>query len=247
MQYNYFNFPNQKLPNYGSVPYFAYRKLSDDKKEILYLLDQIKSQIISCTELYNNIEVANEKMNWWLKELNNLKSDKTISSPQLKRLSSIFDKDTLYNHLVEDVSHTIENSSTTERDFTNHIYKNFLGIEFLKALYLNDFKEYDADAIKQINANNEIARHIFCIPKHFYNQIVFDTKITPSITKSDFEELAKKWLENYKSIKVNKNLKSLTTANTIHYKMAKKFIKKIDSPFKETVDFSPLTLLFYSI
>ena len=87
MQYDYFNYPNQKLPNYGSVSYFAYRKLSDDKKEILYLLDQIKSQIISCTELYNNIEVANEKMNWWLKELNNLRSNKTISSPQLKMLS----------------------------------------------------------------------------------------------------------------------------------------------------------------
>ena len=56
----------------------------------------------------------------------------------------------------------------------------------------NDFKEYNNTIIKQINANNEIARHIFCIPKHFYNQIVFDTKITPSITKSDFEELAKK-------------------------------------------------------
>ena len=47
MQFNYFNYPNQKLPNYGSVQYFAYRKLSDEKKEILYLLDQIKSQIIS--------------------------------------------------------------------------------------------------------------------------------------------------------------------------------------------------------
>jgi len=39
----------------------------------------------------------------------------------------------------------------------------------------------------------------------------------------------------------------LVVANHIHYKMAKKFIKKVDSPFKETIDFSPLTLLFYSI
>ena len=132
------------------------------------------------------------KMNWWLKELNNLKSNKTISSPQLKKLSTIFDKDTLYNYLVEDVSHTIENSSITERDFTNHIYKNFIGIEYLKALYLNNFKECDIDVIKQINANNEIARHLFCMPKHFYNQIIFDTTITPSITKPDFEEVAKK-------------------------------------------------------
>ena len=246
MQYNYFNYPNQKLPNYGSVAYFAYRKLNDDKKEILYLLDQIKSQIISCTELYSNIEVANEKMNWWLKELNNLKSNKVILSPQLKKLSTVFDKDTLYNHLVEDVGHTIENSSSTERDFANHIYKNFVGVESLKALYLNDFNEYNNTIIKQINTNNEIARHIFCMPKHFYNQIVFDTKITPSITKSDFEELAKKWLANYKKVKVSKKLKSLVTTNAIHYKMVKKFIKKVDNPFKETIDFSPLTLLLYS-
>ena len=247
MQFNYFNYPNQKLPNYGSVQYFAYRKLSDEKKEILYLLDQIKSQIISCTELYNNIEVANEKINWWLKELNNLKSDKIVSSPQLKKLSTIFDKDTLYNYLVEDVSHTIENSSTTERDFIDHIYKNFIGIESLKALYLNNFKEFDNDIIKQINANNEIARHFFCMPKHFYNQIVFDTKITPSMTKDDFNDVAQKWLNNYKKVKVNKNLKPLIVANTIHYKMVKKFIKKVDNPFKETIDFSPLALLFYSI
>ena len=247
MLYNYFNHPNQKLPNYGSVAYFAYRKLSDEKKEILYLLDQIKSQIISCSELYNNIEVANEKMNWWLKELNNLQSNKNISSPQLKKLSTIFDKDILYNHIVEDVTHTIENSSNTDRNFIEHIYKNFIGIETLKALYLNGFNEPNQTAIKQINANNEIVRHLFCMPKHFYNQIVFDKKIIPSISKTDFNEVTKQWLKNYKKIKVSKNLKPLVVTNSIHYKMAKKFIKKVDSPFKETIDFSPLTLLFYSI
>ena len=247
MQYNYFNYPNQKLPNYGSVQYFAYRKLSDEKKEILYLLDQIKSQIISCTELYNNIEVANEKMNWWLKELNNLKVEKMVSSPHLKKLSTVFDKDTLYSYLVEDISHTIENSSVTERAFIDHIYKNFIGIESLKALYLNDFNEPDLATIEQLNANNEIARNLFCIPKHFYNQIVFDTKITPSMTKANFDEIAKKWVNNYKKIKVNKNLKPLIVANAIHYKMARKFIKRVDNPFKETIHFSPLTLLFYSV
>lgn len=247
MQYNYFNYPTQQLPNYGSVPYFAYRKLSDEKKEVLYLLDQIKALIISCTELYNNIEVANEKMNWWLKELNNLKTDKSISSPQLKKLNTIFNKDVIYDYLVEDSSHTIENSSSTEKDFATHIYKNFIGIESLKALYLNDFKEFDSTIIKQINANNEIARHLFCIPKHFYNQIIFDAKITPTMTKADFDEVAKKWLENYKKVKVNHKLKPLIATNNIHYKMARKYVKNIENPFKETIDFSPLSLLFYSI
>ncbi len=247
MQFNYFNYPNQRLPNYGSVQYSAYRKLSDEKKEILYLLDQVKSQIISCTELYKNIEVANAKMNWWLKALNNLKPDKTVSSPQLKKLITIFDKNTLYNYLVEDVSHTIENSIATERDFIKHIYKNFIGIESLKALYLNDFKEFDNTLVEQINANNEIARHLFCMPKHYYNQIVFDKKITPSMTKVDFNEVSKKWLNNYKKVKVNKHLKPLIVKNSIHYKMAKKFTNKVENPFKETIDFSPLVLLFYSL
>lgn len=247
MQYNYFNHPNQKLPNYRSVAYFAYRKIADDKKEILYLLDQLKSQIVSCTELYNNIEVANEKMNWWLKELNNLKSNKTISSPQLKKLESIFNKDTLYDYLVEDVSHSIENSSNTERSFKEHIYKNFVGIETLKALYLNNFVEVDPSQIAQINANNEIVRHIFCMPKHFYNHIIFDDKISPSMTKEDYRNVVYKWLKSFSTVKTDKNLNPLLKTNTIHKKMAKKLIKEIDNPFRETISFSPLNLLFYSI
>lgn len=247
MQYNYFNYPNEKLPPYGSVPYFAYRKLSNDKKEILYCLDQLKSQIISCTELYNNIEVANEKMNWWLKEINNLKDAKNISSPQLKKLSEIFDTESLYNNLVDDISHSIDNSSNTERNFNDHISKNFLGIEILKALYLNDFKLVDKEAIKQININNEVARHIFCMPKHFYNHIIFDDKITPSINKDDFLAICKEWLKQSQKLKVNKNWKPLETINKIHLKIAKKYIKNIDNPFRETLDFSPLNLLFYSI
>ncbi|AIT09376.1 hypothetical protein LO80_04940 [Candidatus Francisella endociliophora] len=247
MQYNYFNHPNEKLPPYGSVPYFAYRKLSDNKKEILYSLDQLKSQIISCTELYNNIEVANEKMNWWLKEINNLKEAKNISSPQIKKLAEIFDTETLYKNLVDDISHSIDNSSATERDFNKHISKNFLGIETLKVLYLNNFKELDKDIIKQMNINNEIVRHIFCIPKHFYNHIILDDKITPSISKEEFKSICRSWLKQSKNLKTNKALKPLEKTNKIHLKMTNKYIKNIENPFKETLDFSPLNLLLYSI
>ncbi|MDE4953088.1 hypothetical protein NAI68_09905, partial [Francisella tularensis subsp. holarctica] len=90
-----FNYPTEKLPPYGSVVYFEYRKLNTDKQKIIYLLDQLKSQIISCTELYNNLEVSNEKMNWWLKEVNNLANNKNRSSPQLKKLAEIFDQEIL--------------------------------------------------------------------------------------------------------------------------------------------------------
>ncbi|QIV96407.1 hypothetical protein EDC55_10461 [Allofrancisella inopinata] len=247
MQYNYFHYPTDKLPNYGSVVYFAYRKLSDDKKEKLYLLDQIKSQIISCTELYNNIEVANEKMNWWLKEINSLKNDKTIFSPQLKKLAEIFDKNTLYKHLIVDISYSLENSSKTERDFYSHIYNNFLGIETLKALFLNDFNDVNIDDIKQLNANNEIIRHIFCIPKHFYNHIIFDERIIPNISKTEFDQIALQWLNNYKPVKLDKKYKPLEKINKIHYTMLKKHLKKVNNPFKEAIAFSPLALLFYSI
>ena len=43
------------------------------------------------------------------------------------------------------------------------------------------------------------------MPKHFYNQIVFDKKITPSMSKLKFNEIATQWLENYKKVKVDKN------------------------------------------
>ncbi|KEI34753.1 hypothetical protein FRA_48c14280 [Francisella sp. W12-1067] len=247
MQYNYFHYPIDKLPNYGSVVYFAYRKLNDGKKEILYLLDQIKSQIIACTELYNNIEVANEKMNWWLKEINSLKDDRTISSPQLKKLAEIFDKKILYKHLTADISYSIENSSKTERDFYFHIYNNFLGIETLKALFLNNFNDVNIDDVKQSNANNEIIRHIFCIPKHFYNHIIFDERIIPNISKTEFDQIALQWLSNYKPVKLDSKYKPLEKINKIHYKMLKKHLKKVNNPFKEAIDFSPLALLCYSI
>ena len=247
MQYNYFHYPNDMLPAYGSVIYFAYRKLDDKKKESLYLLDQIKSQIISCTELYNNVEVANEKMNWWLKELNNLKNSKAISSPQLKKLAKTFDNDLLYKHLIDDISYSIDNSSATERNFVDHISNSFLGIEILKASYLSDFVEINKDAIRQLNINNEITRHIFCIPKHFYNQISFDDKASPSMSDEDFKNITSQWLKSYKKQFLDKSLKPLEKINKIHYKMLKKYLNKINNPFREALEFSPLTLLFYSI
>ncbi|APC92186.1 MULTISPECIES: hypothetical protein [Francisella] len=247
MQYNYFSYPNEKLPPYGSVMYFAYRKLATDKQQIIYLLDQIKSQIISCTELYNNLEVANAKMNWWLKEVNNLNNKNNIASPQLKKLAEIFDQGTLYQKLTEDISLSIDNSSATQRDFKQHFSKNFLGIETLKALYLNDFAAIDSSKIEQINANNEIVRHIFCIPKHFYNQISFDNKITPTMSSKDFKDITTQWLELYKKTTLDKKLKPLKKINKIHHKMVIKYIKSIDNPFRAALDFSPLNLLFYSL
>ncbi|MDE5018705.1 hypothetical protein NAI67_11250, partial [Francisella tularensis subsp. holarctica] len=82
-----------------------------DKQQIIYLLYQLKSHRISCTDLYNNLEVDNEKMNWWLKEVNNLANKKNISSPQLQKLAEIFDQDILYHKLIEDISLSIDNSS----------------------------------------------------------------------------------------------------------------------------------------
>lgn len=92
MQYNYFNYHNEKLPPYGFVIYFAYRKLATGKQQIIYLLDQVKSQIISCIELYNNFEVDNEKMNWWLKEVNKLNNKNNISFSTVKKLVGVFDQ-----------------------------------------------------------------------------------------------------------------------------------------------------------
>ena len=247
MQYNYFNYPNDKFPSYGSTLYFAYRKLNDTTKEILYSLDQIKSQIISCTELHNNLEVANEKMNWWLKEINNLKDHKNISLPQLKKLTQFFDSKVLYKNLINDIGHSIDNSSQTDRDFTQHIQQNFLGIETLKMLWLSNFEEIDDALAKQLNVNNEIVRHIFCMPKHFYNHIIFNDKISPSMSKEDFQKVATEWFDNYKPVKLNRRYKPLEKINQIHYKMLKKYLKNVSNPFKETLDFSPLGLLFYSI
>jgi len=246
MKHNYFNYPNEKLPPYGSVAYFSYRKLSDEKKEALYCLDQIKSQIISCTEIYSNIEVANEKMNWWIQQVNAVKNNQSISSPQIKTLLKYFDKELLYKNLIEDISHAIENSSNEDRVFLEHIEKSYLGIETLKASYLNDFKTFDISIVKQLNINNEIIRNIFQMPKHYYNQIIFDKKISPAMDSKAYKTITKEWLNKYSKISSN-NLKPLITMNKIHHKMVKKSIKKVNNPFRDALIFSPLALLIYSI
>lgn len=67
------------------------------------------------------------------------------------------------------------------------------------------------------------------------------------MSSQDFKDITTQWLGLYKKTTINKNLKPLEKINQIHYKMIKKYIRNIDSPFKETLDFSPLNLLFYSI
>ncbi|NDT42664.1 hypothetical protein FWI38_09225, partial [Francisella tularensis subsp. holarctica] len=70
---------------------------------------------------------------------------------------------------------------------------------------------------------------------------------SPTMSSQDFKDITTQWLGLYKKTTINKKLKPLEKINQIHYKMIKKYIRNIDSPFKETLDFSPLNLLFYSI
>ena len=247
MQYNYFHYTNDKIPQYGTAVYFAYRKLNNETKEVLYALDQIKSQIISCTELYNNIEVTQEKMNWWIKEINRIKNNDINTSPQLTLLRNYFDNETLYNLLHKDINIAIDNSSVEERNFIEHCKKSYFGIEKLKAIYLLDSKDVDDKIIEQINLNNEICRHIFCIPKHYYNHIRFDEKMLPNMEKETFKNISQNWLQNINLSNKNKKLSPLITLNKIHYKMTNKFIKKVDSPFRQSVYIPALSLLMYSI
>ena len=246
MQYNYFGYTTDKLPPYGSVVYFAYRKLSETKKETLYLLDQLKSQIISCTELFSNPEVTIPKTHWWIGQINALVSDESVSSPQLKKLAEIFDNEILHKHLSADINHSFANE-LDEKGFMHHAQNNFLGIETLKAMYLSDFGEVNSDTIKQLNINNEIVRNIFCMPKHFHNHIINDVRINNQLSKNDLDNLIAEWLTGYKTVKPSKKLRPLSNINKIHRRMLNKYSKTIIDPFIETIEFSPLSLLFYSV
>jgi hypothetical protein len=185
-------------------------------------------------------------MNWWIQQVNAVKNNQSISSPQIKTLLKHFDRELLYKNLIEDISHAIENSSKEDRVFLEHIEKSYLGIETLKASYLNDFKAFDMNIVKQLNKNNEIIRNIFQMPKHYYNQIIFDKKISPAMDNETFKAITKEWLNKYSKASSN-NLKPLIKMNKIHHKMVKKYIKKVNNPFRDAMIFSPLTLLFYSI
>ncbi|MDE5002940.1 hypothetical protein NAI78_11540, partial [Francisella tularensis subsp. holarctica] len=63
----------------------------------------------------------------------------------------------------------------------------------------------------------------------------------------DFKYINTQWLGLYKKTTINKTLKPLEKFYQIHYKMIKKYIRNFDSPFKETIYFSPLNFIFYSI
>ena len=82
------------------------------------------------------------------------------------------------------------------------------------------------------------------MPKHFYNQICFDHKISPTMSSKVFKDIITQWLVLYKKTTLDKKFKPLEKVNKIHHT---KYLKNIDNPFMEALEFSPLNLLFYSI
>jgi hypothetical protein len=66
------------------------------------------------------------------------------------------------------------------------------------------------------------------------------------MSKDDLDKTITEWMKSYKIV-ANKKLKPLIKINQIHLKMLKKYQKEISNPFVEAIDFSPLSLLFYSV
>ena len=67
------------------------------------------------------------------------------------------------------------------------------------------------------------------------------------MSKDDLNKVIEEWMKSYRNITNNKTLKPLIKINQIHRKMLKKYQKEISNPFVEAIDFSPLSLLFYSV
>lgn len=243
--------PANHLPQVGTLSYYGYRHLNESQQKALYALDQIRWQWIQASELYYEPSVGTQKLLWWQQQIAQI-VEGTCQAPQLKTLLGALPATTLQSKLSDDINYTLEQlNGTAQSDFITHCQHSYLGIAVLQALILNP--KTNPSAIKSLNTSNEILRHIYLMGKHYSRQIIFDHQIQPYMNTDEYHTLAKKWLFDAKKHATlarkdaDKYCCALYRYNKIHFKSTQKLIKAIDSPFTQSIEISPLAMLWYSL
>ncbi|WP_440616609.1 hypothetical protein [Cysteiniphilum sp. 6C5] len=241
----------ENTPQSGSIYYYAYRHCSVAKTKVLYALDQLKYQWLKASELYSEPYPSLQKLQWWQQALTNLKDRR--DHPLLTTLCQNFEFDILQECLASDLDYALQ-TIAEGRNYQDSLdlSKSFLGIARLKARTLQ-FDE--TDQIKTLNHIDELLRHLLMIGKHFSRNIILHSALTPQITKENFRQVMNELMQHIHTLKRNSNLtaaqiKLLKPLVSLHQQQmlcVKKFIKKVDNPFIESIQVSPLALLFASV
>ena len=239
------------MPKVGSIYYYAYRHCPDDTVKILYALDQLKYQWLKASELYSEPYPNLQKLQWWQQTLIDL--SKHRDHPLLDVLYQHFDVDMLHKYLSHDLEYALQ-TIAEGRNYqdTLDLSESFLGIAILKAHGLG-FNELPQ--IKILNHIDELLRHILMMGKHFSRNIILDNTLTPQITKENFHQVMDKLMQHIQTLQARLNLtstqqKQIKPLILLHKQQAvcvKKFMRKVDNPFSESIHISPLALLFASV
>ncbi|WP_151192945.1 hypothetical protein [Cysteiniphilum sp. JM-1] len=242
---------SEKNPESGSIYYYAYRHCSEDKTKVLYALDQLKYQWLKASELYSEPYPSLQKLQWWQQALTDLKERR--DHPLLTVLYQSFEFDALQECLSSDLDYALQ-TIAEGRNYQDSLdlSESFLGIAKLKAHALQ-FNELEQ--IKTLNHIDELLRHILMIGKHFSRNIILDSTLTPQITKESFHQVMNELMQYIHTLKQNLNLtaaqiKQLKPLIALHKQQmlcVKKFTKKVDNPFVESIYVSSFALLFTSV
>ncbi|MFZ9035397.1 MAG: hypothetical protein ACO2ZM_04685 [Francisellaceae bacterium] len=238
----------------GSFYYYAYRKLDSIVAEKLFTLEALKFQWIKTSEFYQDKTPATHKLIWWQQELSRLKAA-TPSMPLSERLFHHYHNDnqplwfSLIESLEEDLNYALETLMLGRHDLHEHCRQNYIGIAKIQAAVVANI---DKEHIYQFNRCNEIIRHLFCIRRHSHRDICLDKQLRPDIHKNTFKNIANHWYQEAQNAagifkQAEPDAKSLHKLNKMHLKLAKKWIAKVNNPFKQGVTFSSLNYLFASL
>lgn len=238
-----------QLAPFGTLHYYAYRKLDDDTKTVLYALDQLKSKWIEASELYRDAVPAKQKLLWWQQELMSGKTNRN-RMPLLNTILHRCDPNMASQSLLHDCKIAIETLTDGRKtNLMTHFKQNYLGIESLKASVLGDA---DRSAIEALNTVNEITRHILLINRHYSRNIILDHRVSPQMAVEVYRDIVKAWLESAfchgKMALKDKHLpNALVNIAKIQSMACRTCYRKIKNPFTETITLSPLRLLFASL
>lgn len=240
--------PAENTPQPGSMYYYAYRQCSDKKVKKLYVLDQLKYEWLKASELYFESYPSLEKLKWWQKALINLEAYR--NHPIINNLCTHFTLDQLHVPLTNDLEYALA-TVAKGRNYQGNLdlSQSFLGIATLKA---EIFGFEDKIGIKLLNNLDELLRHILLIGKHFSRNIILDEVLKPDMDKQSFKQIAHKLVTHAQKLKVQLKIppKRITPLIMLHKQQdlcVKKFIQKINNPFTESIQVSPMALLFSTV
>ena len=245
--------PQHSLPEIGTPWYYAYRHLTGPTQKLLYALDQISQQWTQASECYQDKTTTLQKLNWWYEELDAL-YQLQAHTPMVQQIQTSFVtsviQTAIYPALIQDLNYIIETVvSGRSQGIQTHCQTNLWGVSQIKQWYLNGQEPSQSDLLGW-HTSIELARHILLWPQQSSHGICFiDNHSEAGVIKDTlitwFQQAVSQAEQS--SMSFNKAYQPLWRLNKIYLKSAKKLLKSIQDPRRESIVLSPAALLRYSM